>query len=390
MFTERLYYSDSYLTAFDAEVVDFSDDGKIVYLDRTAFYPSSGGQPNDLGTLNGERVLDVLDQDSRIAHVLSRPIQAGRVRGIVDWDRRFSHMQQHTGQHLLSAVFQELLGAPTLSFHLGPEVSTVEIGAKSLIDKQLEDVEARANQIVWEARPVSIQFEDASTAEGLRKASARTGTLRIIDIAGFDRSACGGTHVRSTAEIGAIQIRGLEKIRGNVRIEFACGMRAVRAARADFRLLSEVSRTVALPPLELPAAIQGMRDRLRDSEKETAKLRGELARQEGLSLYASTPEGAGGLRRAFLSRPVLDETVRACATAFVTGKRAIALAAAEQGGAVLLAASSDSDIDAGRTLKACFARHGGRGGGSAQLAQGSFDNPEMLSYLREELGFRGN
>ena len=245
--TERLYYNDCYLREFQARVLEVSDDGRRVLLDRTAFYPSSGGQPFDLGMLGGAVVVDVIDEDERVVHVVETPLAPGEVSGEVDWARRFDHMQQHTGQHLLSAVFEELFGIGTVSFHMGSVTSTIDVSAAALDAKQIERVEERCAEIVGEARPVLITFEDASADLGLRKASERTGTLRIVAIDGMDRSACGGTHLRTTAEIGAVAIRKLEKIRATTRVEFVCGLRAVRAARSDFRLLTDISRTLSRP-----------------------------------------------------------------------------------------------------------------------------------------------
>jgi alanyl-tRNA synthetase len=204
--TERLYYQDCYLREFRARVIEAADEGRRVYLDRTAFYPTSGGQPFDTGTLGGAKVIEVIDEDSRVLHlldhVLDAPVESQEVEGHIDWPRRFDHMQQHTGQHLLSAVLEELFAIPTLSFHMGAELSTIEIGAGALDTSRIEQVEQRCAKIVSEARPVVITFDQASADLGLRKASERTGTLRVVAIDGIDRSACGGTHVRSTAEIG--------------------------------------------------------------------------------------------------------------------------------------------------------------------------------------------
>jgi alanyl-tRNA synthetase len=260
--TERLYYDDCYLREFQAKVVDTTDNGTRVYLDRTAFYPTSGGQPFDLGTVGGAAVRDVIDEDDRIAHVLDAPVAPGDVAARIDWERRFDHMQQHTGQHLLSAVLIELFDIPTVSFHMGAVTSTIEVAAPQIDPARMERAEERCAEIVAEARPVSISYEDSSVDLGLRKASARTGTLRIVSIDRLDRSACGGTHVRSTAEIGPVLLRKLEKIRGNVRIEFVCGMRAVRRARQDFRTLSEISRLVSVPSDEAPAIIAAQVEKL--------------------------------------------------------------------------------------------------------------------------------
>ena len=200
--TERLYYTDAYLTTFPADVVDRAEDGTVVYLDRTAFYPTSGGQPHDTGRLGSSRVVDVVDEGDRIAHRLDGPVQPGPVEGAVDWARRFDHMQQHTGQHVLSAVLADLTGQATISVHFGREISTLDLDTPDLPPAQVVEAELRANRIVTENRPVEVSFEDAASAEGLRKASDREGTLRIVTIRDLDRSACGGTHVRASGEIG--------------------------------------------------------------------------------------------------------------------------------------------------------------------------------------------
>src|SRR5579862_6295741 len=187
--TQRLYYNDCYLREFQARVVETADDGRRVYLDRTAFYPASGGQPYDLGTLSGIAVKEIVDEEERIAHLVEAPLPAAEVEGRIDWPRRFDHMQQHTGQHLLSAVLIELFDIPTLSFHMGAATSTIDIETPSLDSKQIERAEERCAQIVWEARPINITYEDSSVDLGLRKASARTGMLRIVSIDSLDRSA---------------------------------------------------------------------------------------------------------------------------------------------------------------------------------------------------------
>src|SRR6185295_18188337 len=247
--TERLYYQDCYLREFAARVVEIADGGRRVYLDRTAFYPTSGGQPFDLGTLAGIAVREVIDEEDRIGHVLDAPLGAAtEVTGAIDWDRRYDHMQQHTGQHLLSAVLEELFAIRTVSFHLGSEVSTIDVEAPALTAKQLERAEDRCAEIIAEARPVQITFEDASSDLELRKASTRTGTLRIVSIGGVDRSACGGTHVRTAAEIGMVLTGKLEKIRGITRVEFVCGKRALRRAQSDNRLVASIGRALSVPP----------------------------------------------------------------------------------------------------------------------------------------------
>lgn len=389
--TERLYYSDSFLTTFDAQVTEAAEGGLRIYLDRTAFYPTSGGQPNDGGTLGGAAVLDVVDEGERIAHVVGSPLTSGiDVRGAVDWVRRWDHMQQHTGQHLLSAVFQEVLGMATVSFHLGREISTIDLAAAALSAAQMEAVELAANERVWEDRPVAVSYEDAAEANrDLRKASDREGVLRIVSIVGLDRSACGGTHVRSTGGIGAIQIRGLDKIRGNVRVEFVCGRRATVCARRDLDRLTEIARMFSSPAEETPSLVRITLDRLSEAEKARKKLASELASFEGRQLHSATAPSADGVKRVVrrISKGAIDDAVRILAQSFANEGKAVMLVLIEDSPAILMAASKDSGINAGEMLKALLAANGGRGGGNAQVAQGTVPNREALEKVAASMGW---
>lgn len=378
--TDRLYYRDSYLREFQARIVATEDAGLRVYLDRTAFYPTSGGQPFDVGTLNGVPIREVIDEEDRVAHILEAAVAMGPVEARVDWPRRFDHMQQHTGQHLLSAVLAEIYKIPTLSFHMGAEVATIEIGAATLSDKQVSEVEERCAEVVAAALPVKVGFEESSANLELRKASAREGTLRIISIEGIDRSACGGTHVRSTAEIGPVFLRKLDKVRGNVRVEFVCGGRALKHARADFRLLQEISKTLSSPPENAPAMITSLAERLKASEKTAQRLATGLAILEGTELYSATAPDAEGVRRVTQTGPI-DDVMRARAQAFVAGPKAAFLAICADPHSVLLAASADSGMDAGKAVKAAVTGAGGRGGGNSALAQGSVPSAEALERV---------
>jgi len=382
--TERLYYHDSYLRDFSAEIVETADSGRRVYLNRTAFYPSSGGQPFDTGTIAGARVLEVADEDGRIVHILDAPVPTGAIEASVDWDRRYDHMQQLTGQHLLSAVLEELFHIPTLSFHMGAEVSTIELGAPALTPAQVERAEDRCAEIIRSATPVEIGFEDSSEDLGLRKASARTGTLRIVAIHGIDRSACGGTHVRTTSEIGAVFLRKLDKVRGNVRVEFACGGRALRLARTDFRTLEEIGALLSSTPENAPAVIASLGDRLKAAEKNALRLARELAIREGRELYARTEPEPNGLRRA-IQTGAIDDAMRARAQAFVSGPKSLFLAFSEDPPSVLLASSADSGHDAGKVVKGLVTPLGGRGGGNQALAQASVPTLAILESVRSEL-----
>ncbi len=361
--TERLYYNDSYLTEFRARVIESSPDLRRVYLDRTAFYPTSGGQPFDIGTLGGVRVNEAVDEDTRVAHILDEPLTEIEISGAIDWQRRFDHMQQHTGQHLLSAVLIGLFDATTVSFHLGAESSNIEV-SRVLEPEQIRQAEQRANQIVYENRPVDVSFRDSSEDLGLRKPTDREGVIRIVSIQDLDRSACGGTHVRATGEIGSLLIRKQERIRGNLRIEFLCGMRAVKRARADFEALSAIGRSFSSTLDETPA-----------SDRARRRLSTELAQARGRELYTQTTPGPDGVRRIQQRVETLSDDVRAEAQSFTAGEKSIFVALAANPPSVLLAASTDSGINA----KEALIKAGARGGGTPAMAQGRLNSTEDFS-----------
>ena len=384
--TSRLYYTDSYLTAFDANIADLSADGTRVYLDRTAFYPTSGGQPFDVGTLGGLHVTDVIDEDDRVAHVLAAPL-SGRVlgdsvRAEIDWQRRFGHMQQHTGQHLLSAVFADLFGYDTVSVHFGADRSSLDLDVGALDADRLGEVERRANEIVWENRPVTVGFEDSATATGLRKPPPREGTLRIVTIEQLDRSACGGTHVRATGEIGAITLRGTERVRKQTRVEFLCGARVIRQARADFEALSAIALLVKASIAEAPALVASQSAELREAISVRKRLEGELAVHDARARYEATSPTANGARVAIVRRESGSlEEVRPLALAFAELPRAVFIASVASPATVLVAASDDAGINAGALLKAALSAAGGRGGGSPRLAQGTVPTADALDTI---------
>ena len=371
--TNRLYYTDAYRTTFSASVVDRSDDGLRIYLDETAFYPTSGGQQHDRGLLGSMTVVDVVDEEDRIAHVLSLPLDAARTRldGLIDWNRRFDHMQQHTGQHLLSAVFEDLFGAKTLSVHFGPDYSTLDVDAESISRTQLVAGGERANAIVAEGRPVSVTFEDSAAASGLRKAPDRAGTLRIVSIAGIDRSACGGTHVRSTSEIGTVLLRSVEKVRKSTRIEFVCGLRAVRRARKDFESLAAIGASLSASLDDAAGLVAAQSERLKEGDNARKKLEKDLAVFRARERYDAATVDANGVRTIVVRDAGSIDELRALAQAAFSLPKVVVVGALNSPPSVLVAASEDSGVDAGKLLKERLAAAGGRGGGSPRLAQGS-------------------
>jgi len=246
--TKRLYYDDSYLRHFTAQVVESTKvKGRpAVILDRTAFYPTSGGQPHDRGLINGIPVINVIERkDGTVVHVLEEPLpgEVTTVEGEIDWERRFDHMQQHTGQHILSQACLQRLKAETVGFHLGADYATIDLNKAPLSEKKLEAAEALANAVVFANRPVVARFvsKEELAAMPLRKPPAVEGPIRIVTVEGFDWSPCGGTHVRATGEVGVIKIVRYERRGAETRLTFLCGERAWRDYHQKNRLLRRLA-----------------------------------------------------------------------------------------------------------------------------------------------------
>ena len=377
----RLYYDDSYLRRFHATV---QEAGARVYLDRTGFYPASGGQPHDTGNIGAARVLDVVEEDDgRVAHLLDRPLEPGSYQCEIDWPRRLDHMRQHSGQHLLSAMLADAFKLPTVSFHLGADASTIDVEASEFGPSQVVEAERRANELIFENRPVTVSYHDSREELGLRKPTEREGTIRVVSIEDLDRSACGGTHVASTGEIGPLFIRKLDKIRGNLRVEFLCGLRGIARARADFDALSAVARRFSSPLDQAPELIAAQSDRLAELEKLARKLSMELAATRGRDLHAGTEANPRGLRahvREVAKGPIGDD-VRIEAQAFAAAGGAVFTALCADPPSILLCVSPDAPVKAGPALKAALEAAGGRGGGNAAMAQGSVPSAEALAHV---------
>jgi alanyl-tRNA synthetase len=388
--TTRLYYTDPYLQAFDAIVarVDRTPERLSVILDRTAFYPTSGGQPFDTGQLGDYRVIDVIDEEAgTIAHVLDQgrrtdegpktddertTLDQGRaIRGSIDWPRRFDHMQQHTGQHVLSAAIDKMFGVRTVSFHLGADVSTIDV-ARELSATEIAAAESEANRVVWEDRPVTIKFADADEAARLplRKESLRGGTLRLIDIESFDLSACGGTHVSRTGGIGIIAVANWERFKGGQRIEFVCGGRGLQRFRTTRDAITSSVRLLSVLPDELPAAIQRMQAEAKDQKRAFAGAQEELARFRAEELAASgEPIGAG--RVVLRSIDADANGLKALATA-VAAKPGSIVVLVSVSRPVLIVAARSTDVtavSAQQIVSRLTGQFGGRGGGRPELAQ---------------------
>ncbi len=379
--TERLYYHDAYAREFDAAVVGVDAVSErpgqfAAVLDRTAFYPTSGGQPFDTGILGAARVVDVIDgDDGRILHLVEGPIELGPTRGVIDWPRRFEHMQQHTGQHVLSAAFDRLLNVSTVSFHLGSTASTIDL-AREVTPAEIARAEDEANRVVWENRPVTIRFADADevAALPLRKESKREGVLRLVDVEDFDVSACGGTHVARTGAIGIIAVAAFEKFKGGTRLEFLCGGRALAGYHGLRDTVAASVRLLSVLPAELPAAIDRGQTDARDLRRQVKDLQTRLAGHEANAL-AERAEPVGAARVVLAALEVGDgwdaNGLKSIATAIAArpGHAAVLISVPEPS-AIVIARAPDVGLDSATVLKQLTAMFGGKGGGRPELAQG--------------------
>jgi len=373
--THRIYYTEPSCRRFDATVTRaFDHSGRpAVTLDRTAFYPTSGGQPFDTGLLGGTALLEAIDEGDEIIHVLAAPLTVGaRVSGEIDWGRRFDHMQQHTGQHILSGAFEQLFDNTTVGFHMGTEVSTIDL-ARDAPAGEIESAVDASNRVVWEDRPVAIRFVSKAEAAALalRKEPQREGSLRLIDISGYDLCACGGTHVDRTGAIGLIAVVGVERMRGGSRLTFVCGARALRALR-DYRdVVAGGVRALSVSPVELPAAIERLREESKALRKQVKGLQEKLAEREGERLARTAPE-ISGVRVVIEALDGWDLAgLKALAAAVTSSARACAvLITATPPVSIVIACSPAVPIDANAMLQQLLRRFGGRGGGKSDLAQG--------------------
>ncbi len=413
--SERLYYRDSFLCEFDAEVLDLvsseHDSRPALILDRTAFYPTSGGQIFDMGWIlaaetrdasNRLRVAEVKERDDgQILHILENAasIQKGsRIHGLIDVDRRRDHMQQHSGQHVLSAAFVRLFNLPTVSFHMGVESCSIDLDTKNLATAQVEAAEALANDVVMENRGVSIRFvtQEEARGLGLRKIPpVERNQLRLIDVRDFDLSACGGTHVSATGEIGCILLRKTERTRQGWRVEFVCGKRAIATARRDYTTLAESGVLLSSHIWDTPNQVRKLQEESRASRKSREQLLEELADLYASRLLAETPESDGRkvIVRIFSDRDLtFIKLLGQRLTRQSAGVVAFLGNAPDQHSlvqpALVFAQSLGQPFDMGALMKEMLARLGGRGGGSKDMAQGGPASGEGMEAALAELAER--
>ena len=391
--TQRLYYHDSFLYSFDAEVREISESPKPgIVLDRTAFYPTSGGQIHDRGVItSGEEQLIVAEvadtEDGHVIHYLEAPARqirpGSRIRGQIDATRRRDHMQQHTGQHVLSAAFIRLYNLPTVSFHMGDDYCSIDLDTPTLSKEQIENAERQANEIILENRSVAIRFVTREEAGklGLRKVPpADREQLRLIDIQDFDLSACGGTHVNQTGQIGCILLRRTEKTRQGWRVEFVAGQRGVATARRDFSTLTETAGLFSAHLYDVPQQVRKSLDEIRSLRKQRERSLEDLAEAQAAAMLAETREENGRklVVRTFSDREM--DFLKVLAQKLTRlGTRVVALlATTSPQPSLVFAQSTGQSNDLGVLMKDTAARFGGRGGGGKDMAQGGLPSADNI------------
>ena len=392
--TLRLYFDDPYSTRFTATVLEQFEweDNPAVVLDRTGFYPTGGGQPYDLGMLNGVAVVDVLERatDGAVVHVLAASLEASDVEGEIDWERRFDLMQQHTGQHILSAAFLDVIGANTVGFHLSDDYATIDLDCAPLVAADVARVERLANAVVFENRAAVARFvpDDDIPDLPLRKPVAHEGPVRIVLIPGFDCSACGGTHVRATGEVGLIKITRTERRGDETRVEFLCGRRALNDYQAKNTLVMDLANEFTVGHRELDDAVHRLADELKESRRELRRARDALLDAEATALWHQAENVRGmHLVRVHSSARSADE-LKHLAQRLVAHPETVALLAtghqAEEKSHFTFARSADLDLDMGALVRRACEATGGRGGGRPEFAQGGGPGGDRVQDALDE------
>ena len=399
--TTRLYYQDSFLYDFDAEVRDVVDSPRpALILDRTAFYPTSGGQVFDTGWISSDagskvRVTEVADaEDGKVIHYLEAPTKevkpGDRVRGEIDAERRRDHMQQHSGQHVLSAAFLRLYNMGTVSFHMSDEYCSIDLDTPALAKEQVESAEHLANEIVLENRTVDIRLVTREEAGklGLRKLPpTERDELRLIDIRDFDLCACGGTHVSQTGQIASILMRKMEKVRQGWRVEFVAGLRAVATARRDFTVLTETAALFSANLYEVPQQARKALDEIRSLRKQLEQSQDELAAAHASSLLGQTAETNGRkiVVRVLSERDMNFVKLMAQKLTRLSSNAIALLATISPQPALVFAQSPGQPFDMGALMKEAMAKLGGGGGGSKDMAQGGVPKAEGIDAVLSTL-----
>ncbi len=384
---KKLYYDSPYIKEFEGTILscEKGKKGYEVVLDQTAFYPEGGGQPTDTGILGGAKVLEVHEKNGIVTHYLDAPLNVGdTVQGMIDWEPRFIHMQEHSGEHLVSGLIHEIFGYDNVGFHMGAEEVTIDFNGLIEWDELME-IEKKANEIIWDNREIYADFPPKEELDALdyRSKKELTGDVRIVKIPGGDICACCGTHVKCTGEIGLVKFLSMIHYKGGVRISLLCGKRAMADYEKKREEVQKISVLLSAKPTEISSAVEKMKGEISKlQEKLSECYRGMIeervaALEEGeRNLYVVEKEfGAQHLR--MLVNRILEEK---------KGKTVLALSANKDGGFLYIAGSQSEDMRA--FSKELNQQLSGRGGGSTQMAQGTFfASEEQLDMVLNEKGF---
>jgi alanyl-tRNA synthetase len=379
--TKKLYFDDPYQIEFNSKVLrKFSHKNQpALILEQTCFYPESGGQPSDKGSINGIEVTGVIEEEGNIIHILDREAESDEIHGKVDWETRFDHMQQHAGQHVLSQSFYELTNSETLSFHMGEEYSTVEIDMRNISEREVEAVEYLANQIVLENREIKSYSVSEEQIEHvpLRKPPKKAGLIRVTEVAGFDYSACGGTHPKRTGEIGMIKILKQERIRNNIRFEFVCGNRALRDYIAKNRILGQVATRFSVNEQGVPRAVEKLFVDSGRQKKENKKAQQKISRIEAREIIREAKDKF--IHQIFTDKTVEELRLLALNIIKIPGLVAFLGLKKDKKAHVVLARSDNCDIDMRELVPIVAEQINGKGGGRPALVEIAGENPHNLS-----------
>lgn len=383
--TKRLYLESPYKVEFEAQVVEkvIWEQKPALILDQTCFYPESGGQPCDKGTINEVEVLKVLEDEARIIHLLAENISSAKVTGKIEWQTRFDHMQQHSGQHILSQSFHELLGAETLSFHLGEAISSVEMDLRKISEEEVENVERRANEIVFQDREIKCYFipEEKIESVPLRRPPKKKGLIRVVEVSDFDFSACGGTHVRRAGEIGLIKILKLERIRNNIRFEFICGQRTLEDYLWKNRILRELSTRFTVNEEEILNTVERLSSDLKSQKRKGKKMQEKIAQYEAQEIIQETKEKI--IKELFVDKT--PEEVRFLVLNIIRKGDFVVLFGlkGEERGHLILACSENINIDMREIVPIVSPLIKGKGGGRPSLVEIAGEEIENLEQALE-------
>ena len=378
--TKKLYFDDPYQIEFNSKVVRkfIHNNQPAVIIAQTCFYPESGGQPSDKGTINGIEVTGVIEEDKNIIHLLDREVESDEIQGKIDWETRFDHMQQHAGQHVLSQSFYELVGGETLSFHMGNESSTVEINVRSISEQEVAEVEKLANSIVFQNKEIKSYFvsEDQIGDVPLRGLLKKSGRIRVVEVSGFDYTACGGTHPKSTGEIGMIKILKQERIRNNIKFEFLCGNRALRDYIAKNKILNQVAVKFSVNEQELPLAAEKLFSDFQTLKKTNKKIQRRFFRIEAREFIREAKEHF--IHHVFTDKTPEEMRFLALNIIETPGLVVILGLKKDEKVHVVLARSDDCDIDMRELVPIVAEKINGKGGGRPAFVEIAGDDPQDL------------